>query len=86
MFFSWSLVYSWTFFVSIKPGEAQSKKGLGCEYTDESSPACRKKSNPIIENQDKSVSLIRKPMDGRGRLEVSIHFIPRMISELFFGN
>jgi hypothetical protein len=56
-----------------------SKKGLGCEYTDESSPACKKKSNPIIENHDKSMSLIKKPMDGRGRLEVSIYYISRII-------
>ena len=40
-----------------------SKKGLGCEYTCESNPACKKKSNPIIENHANNVSLIKKPID-----------------------
>jgi hypothetical protein len=35
-----------------------SKKGLGCEYTCESNPACKKKSKPIIENHDNRVSFI----------------------------
>jgi len=45
--------------INAKARFGESKKGLGCEYNDESSPACKKKSNPIIENQDKSVSLMR---------------------------
>ncbi len=35
-----------------------SKNGLCCEYTEASNPACRKKSNPIMDNHANSVCLI----------------------------
>jgi len=65
--------------INAKARSGESKKGLGCEYRDESSPACKKKSNPIIEAQDKSVSLMRWPLVRIERLDGSMYIISRIV-------